>query len=48
MKDPGLIEYLNRQLFQARIYPIPANGEMKVDIAFTQVLPFNDGVYRYL
>lgn len=47
MKDPGLIEYLNRQLFQARIYPIPANGEMKVDIAFTQVLPFNDGLYEY-
>ncbi|MCA9520265.1 MAG: VWA domain-containing protein, partial [Myxococcales bacterium] len=48
MRDPGLIEYLGNQLFQARIYPIPANGEMKVDIAFTQVLPFNDGVYRYL
>lgn len=47
MRDPGLIEYLNRRLFKARIYPIPANGEMKVDIAFTQVLPFNDGLYEY-
>ncbi|MCA9523560.1 MAG: VWA domain-containing protein [Myxococcales bacterium] len=48
MRDPGLIEYLGGQLFQARIYPIPALGEMKVDISFTQVLPFNDGVYRYV
>ncbi|MCA9521398.1 MAG: VWA domain-containing protein [Myxococcales bacterium] len=47
MRDPGLIEYINHKLFKARIYPIPASGEMKVDIAFTQVLPFNDGVYLY-
>ena len=47
MRDPGLIEWAGHSLFQARIYPVPARGDQKIEIAYTQVLPYEDGVYRY-
>ncbi len=48
MRDPGLIEWMGNNLFQARVFPIPANGDQKVEISFTQVLPYEDGVFRYV
>ena len=47
MKDPGLVEWMSGDLFQARVFPVPANGEQRVEIAFSQVLPFDGGVYQY-
>jgi Ca-activated chloride channel family protein len=36
-QDPGLLEYLGSDLFQARIFPVPPNGDQKIAIAFTSV-----------
>ncbi|MDF1564756.1 MAG: VIT domain-containing protein [Deltaproteobacteria bacterium] len=47
MKDPGLLEYVDHELFRARVFPVPANGDMRIEIAFSQVLKFSDGVYTY-
>ena len=47
MKDPGLIEWMGNDLFKARVYPIPARGEQRIEIAFSQVLDFDNGVYKY-
>jgi Ca-activated chloride channel homolog len=47
MKDPGLIEYLGRDLFKCRVYPVPRNGEQRLEIEFTQVMPFEGGVMKY-
>ena len=47
MKDPGLLEYIGNDIFQARIFPIPANGTQKVEISFTTVLPREGGVSQY-
>jgi Ca-activated chloride channel homolog len=47
MKDPGLLEYIGNDLFQARIFPIPANGTQKVEISFTTILPRERGVSQY-
>jgi Ca-activated chloride channel homolog len=47
MKDPGLLEYIGNDLFQARIFPIPANGTQKVEISFTTILPREGGVSQY-
>jgi Ca-activated chloride channel family protein len=47
MRDPGLLEYLDRDLFQARIYPVPRRGEQRVEIEFTQMMPFEAGVMKY-
>lgn len=48
MRDPGLLEYLGGRLFRARIFPIPARGEQKIAISFTQVVPYMGGIHRYV
>ncbi len=48
MRDPGLLEYMGRNLFRARVYPIPANGEKRVQISYTEVLKAENSLVRYL
>jgi Ca-activated chloride channel family protein len=48
MKDPGLLEYVGRNMFKARIYPIPAHGETKIQLEYIQTIEFDDGIYRYV
>lgn len=48
MQDPGLIEHMGGQLFKARVFPIPRRGEQKIEIAFSQVIPYRSGVHRYV
>jgi Ca-activated chloride channel family protein len=48
MRDPGILEYLGRNLFRARVYPIPANGEKRVQISYTEVLKAENNLVRYL
>jgi Ca-activated chloride channel homolog len=48
LRDPGLLEYMGRNLFRARVYPIPANGEKRVQITYTEVLKADNGLVRYL
>jgi Ca-activated chloride channel family protein len=38
VRDPGLVEYMDGRLFQANIFPVPANGTQRVELTFTQVL----------
>ncbi|MEJ7711621.1 MAG: VIT domain-containing protein [Pyrinomonadaceae bacterium] len=48
-RDPGLLEYAGRDLFQASIFPIPARSDKKLEITYTQVLNAEAGTvaYRY-
>jgi Ca-activated chloride channel family protein len=39
MRDPALLEYMDSQLFQVKVYPVPANGRQKLELQFTQLLP---------
>ncbi len=48
MKDPGLIEHMGNNLFQASIFPVPANGEQKIEISYSQVLKPDAGLAEYL
>ncbi|HSA96448.1 MAG TPA: VIT and VWA domain-containing protein, partial [Acidobacteriota bacterium] len=48
MRDPGILEYMGRNLFRARVYPIPANGEKRVQISYTEVLKAENSLVRYL
>ena len=47
LQDPGLLEYVDSDVFRARVFPVPASGEMRIELSFSQVLDFNAGVYRY-
>jgi hypothetical protein len=48
-RDPGLLEYAGRDLFQASIFPIPAHSDKKLELTYTQVLKAESGTvsYRY-
>jgi Ca-activated chloride channel family protein len=49
MKDPGLLEYAARDMYRAYVYPIPANGEVKIELEYHEVLDYDAGLvtYRY-
>ena len=47
-RDPALLEYVGRDLFQASIFPIPAGDERRIEIEYTQVLPAEGGLIRYV
>ena len=48
-RDPGLLEYAGKNLFQARIFPIPPHSDKKLELTYTQVLRAESGTvaYRY-
>ncbi len=46
--DPALLEWIDGRTFRARIFPIPATGERRVVLSYTEMLPLTDGVYRYV
>jgi Ca-activated chloride channel family protein len=48
MRDPGLLEHIGGRLFKARVFPIPRRGEQKIEIAFTQVVPYRSGIHRFV
>jgi Ca-activated chloride channel family protein len=47
-RDPALLEYMGRGAVQARIFPIPAGGSRKVELEYSQVLPVESGMVRYV
>lgn len=47
LQDPGLLEYVDSDVFRVRVFPVPARGEQKVELAFSQVLDYSSGLYRY-
>ena len=32
MKDPGLLEYMDNNLFRVRVYPVPRKGRQRIEI----------------
>jgi len=47
-RDPALLEYVGRNAFQARVYPIPAYGEKRVELEYSEVLSMDQGLVKYL
>jgi Ca-activated chloride channel homolog len=48
-RDPGLLEYAGKDLFQASIFPIPPSSDKKLELTYSQVLKAESGTvaYRY-
>lgn len=49
MKDPALLEYMGGRLYKARVFPIPANGDVRIALEYTETITVDSGlaVYRY-
>lgn len=48
-RDPGLLEYAGKDLFQASIFPIAPHSDKKLELTYSQVLRAESGTvaYRY-
>ncbi|MEW5826923.1 MAG: VIT domain-containing protein [Candidatus Bipolaricaulota bacterium] len=45
--DPALLEYIGRDTLMARIFPVPASGERRIQISYSELLSLDSGAYRY-
>lgn len=46
-RDPALLEWERGNQFKLRVFPIPGNGDRRVRLAYTQVLPVAGHTLRY-
>ena len=47
MKDPALLEYVGRNMFRARVYPVPAKGQTRIELQYSEAVPYDAGIYAY-
>jgi Ca-activated chloride channel homolog len=47
-KDPGLLEETKTHTFRMSVFPVPANGEQRIQITYYQPLDYENGVMRYV
>ncbi|MCB9832998.1 MAG: VWA domain-containing protein [Planctomycetes bacterium] len=47
LRDPALLEYMGRDLFQARVFPIPAGGDVEISLSYVEELAADGGVFEY-
>lgn len=48
LKDPALLEYIGRNMFRTRVYPIPAKGEKRIKISYSEILSSEASLVRYI
>lgn len=48
MKDPGLLEHMGGNLFRVSVYPVPRNGEQKIELVYSQTLGFDGGLFKFV
>ncbi|MDJ0522369.1 MAG: VIT domain-containing protein [Planctomycetota bacterium] len=46
-RDPGLLEYMGRGLFRARVFPIEPHKDLTIRITYQQVLPEDAGTVEF-
>lgn len=45
--DPGLLEYAGRNLYKARVFPIPANGDKAMKLGYEEILEAKSELHHY-
>lgn len=48
LKDPALLEYADKGALKARVFPIPPQGERRIELEYSQALTADNGLIRYL
>ncbi len=46
-RDPGLLEYVGRGLFRARVFPIEPRQDLTIRLSFQQILPEDAGTLEF-
>lgn len=47
-KDPGLLEQVSHKRFEMRVFPVPAQGTQKIQIAYYQPIDYDSGIGTYV
>ena len=47
LKDPALLELAKYNLFKASLFPIPARGEKRIELRYTEALQAGSGMLNY-
>ena len=47
MQDPALLEYVGTRAFRARVFPIPPNGERRIQLEYSQIIKVDSGLAKY-
>lgn len=47
LRDPALLEYIDRGALRASVFPIPPGGEQRIELEYTQALTAENGLVRY-
>jgi len=47
-QDPGLLEYMGNNLLRLKVFPVPPNGDQKIAISYTSVVPSDNGLIEYI
>lgn len=47
-RDPGLLEHMGEGLYRVRVFPVPANGRQKVEVAYSEIVPMDGGIRQYV
>ncbi len=46
-RDPGLLEYMNNQLIQLKVFPVPPKGDQRISVTYTSVAESDNGLIEY-
>lgn len=48
LRDPALLEYAGEGAVRAHVFPIPPQGERRIELEYTQALAAENGLVRYI
>ncbi len=48
LRDPAILEYIGRNMFRAKVFPIPAKGETRVTLSYSEVLRAEGNLVKYV
>lgn len=46
-RDPALLQYIGQGLFQTNVFPIPPGESRTIQLAYTQIVTQDQGLYRF-
>lgn len=46
-RDPGLLQFVGRGLIQAKVFPVPAGGECRIRLRYTEPMKIDGGLAGY-
>jgi Ca-activated chloride channel family protein len=46
-RDPGLVEYVDSELVEVKVFPVPGGGQQRVELTYSGLVDYQGGLYRF-